>query len=35
MAISAKPTAGPQQFPDCSLKASVLLGALRPELRTR
>jgi len=24
-----------RQFPDCSVNASVLLGALRPELRTR
>src|SRR5216683_1674000 len=32
---SPKRTSGPEQFPDCSLNASVLLGALRPELRTR
>jgi hypothetical protein len=31
MLISSKPTSGPEQFPDCSLNASGLLGALRPE----
>jgi hypothetical protein len=30
-----KPTPVPEQFPDCSLNPSVLLGALRPELRRR
>src|SRR5882762_18488 len=33
--ISSKPTSGPEQFPDCALNAGLLLGALRPELRTR
>jgi hypothetical protein len=28
-------TSVPEQFPDCSLNPSVLLGALRPELRRR
>jgi len=33
--LSQKYISGPEQFPDCSLDASLLLGALRPELRTR
>jgi hypothetical protein len=31
--LSQKYISGPEQFPDCSLNASLLLGALRPELR--
>jgi hypothetical protein len=35
IAISSKLTSGAEQFPDCSFIASVLLGALRRDLRTR